>query len=100
MIKKIVWIGNPKLKEIEYNKAGYRIFVPSNKNNIKKSAGYPHIDAYSLKDNNFITLWIPLIGFTEKYTMMLAPKSHTRLHSKNKFAKKKNTYQEYFLKLF
>ena len=28
--KKIVWIGNPKLKEIEYNKAGYRIFVPSN----------------------------------------------------------------------
>ena len=89
--KKIVWIGNPKLKEIKYNKAGYRIFVPSKKkNNIKKSAGFPHIDAYSLKNNNFITLWIPLIGFSEKYTMMIAPKSHIKLHSKNKFAKKKN----------
>ena len=47
--KKVVWIGNPRLKEIKYNKAGYRIFVPSKKkSNIKKSAGFPHIDAYSL----------------------------------------------------
>ena len=95
--KKIVWVGNPKFKEIEFNKAGYRIFAPSkNKKFKKKGNGYPHIDAYNLKDNHFVTLWVPMVGFSEKYTMLIAPKSHKTLHNKNNFIKKKNYISRIF----
>ncbi len=85
--KKIVWVGSPKKGEIKFDKAGYRVFVPSKNSDgkIKKSAGLPHIDAYSKKENNFITLWIPLVGFTEKFTMMISPKSHLKSHNLDVF---------------
>ena len=65
--------------------------------NLKKGNGYPHIDAYNLKDNHFVTLWVPMVGFSEKYTMLIAPKSHKTLHNKKQFHKKKITYQEFLL---
>ena len=85
---KCVWVGSPKKREIEIDKAGYRIFLPS-KNKKNKIIGHPHIDAYSADINSFFTLWIPLVGFTEKYTMMLFPKTHIIDHKKNNFKNKK-----------
>ena len=96
--KKIVWVGSPKLKEIKFNKAGYRIFIPTKGKGeqIKKRVGFPHIDAYSESENNFVTLWIPLFGFSEKYTMMIAPQSHKINHSPEKFDLKKNYISRIF----
>ena len=100
--KKIVWVGSPRLKEIKFNKAGYRIFIPtkSKKGQIKKSVGFPHIDAYSKERNDFVTLWIPLFGFSEKYTMLIAPKSHIRKHKSEDFDLKKNYISRIFSKKY
>lgn len=100
--KEIVWVGSPKLKEIKFNKAGYRIFTPTRnkKGQTKKSVGFPHIDAYSKKKNNFVTLWIPLFGFSEKYTMMIAPKSHIIKHKSENFDLKKNYISRIFSKKY
>ena len=82
--KKIVWVGNPKLNEIKFNCAGYRIFPPS-KNKDKKSISLDeyHIDSYNNDPKSFITIWIPICGLSEKFTMDIIPKSHLIDH-KNK----------------
>ncbi len=56
------------------NYAGFRIVKP----NSKKVAGF-HSDHYNLKDFRF-TLWVPLIGFTKKYTLKMIPASHLKKH--------------------
>ena len=80
--KKIIWVGNPKYNEIKYNCAGYRIFPPS-KNKLTNTASNYHIDSYNDDYNSFITLWIPLYGFSEKCTMQVIPTSHLMDYNKN-----------------
>ena len=72
----IFWIGSPKKKQVKLNAAGFRLVRPEK----KKDGGTEHIDAYTKDSKAFFTLWIPLIGFGEKYTLKIAPKSHLLNH--------------------
>ena len=76
----VYWVGSIKKKEIIKNKIGFRIVRPSK----KKESGIEHTDAYSNNFKSFITIWIPIIGFKQKYTLRYAPKSHLIDHPKEK----------------
>lgn len=56
------------------NYAGFRIVKPKS----QKVAGY-HSDHYNLKNFRF-TAWVPLVGFSNKYSLKLLPGSHLIKH--------------------
>tara|TARA_B100001175_G_scaffold317925_1_gene337666 strand:- start:6060 stop:6791 length:732 start_codon:yes stop_codon:yes gene_type:complete len=56
------------------NYAGFRIVKPKS----QKVAGY-HSDHYNLKNFRF-TAWVPLVGFSNKYSLNLLPGSHLIKH--------------------
>ena len=86
--KAITWVGLHKRGEIKKNHTGFRISRPiqSKRKNINDVAGV-HIDLNSggerLKKEDLVTLWIPIIGFSKKYTLNLFSKTHTLNHAKN-----------------
>lgn len=82
---KILWVGSLKKNEIKKNKIGFRIVRP-HKND---ESGVVHTDSYSKFLDSFITLWIPLIGFNNLYTLRYAKKSHHLNHQKNKIKQTK-----------
>jgi hypothetical protein len=81
---KITWVGSAKKGQIKNNLIGFRIARPI-KN--KKDAASEHIDAYNFDKKSFLTIWIPLVGFTKKYTLKLYPGSHNLEHSLSQFKK-------------
>ena len=84
------------------NYAGFRIVEP----NSDKVAGY-HSDHYNLQNFRF-TMWVPLIGFNNKYSLKLITGSHYYKHSKKQIVKNKfgsarlfnNLYLKKFSKAF
>ena len=84
------------------NYAGFRIVEP----NSNKVAGY-HSDHYNLQNFKF-TMWVPLIGFSNKYSLKLITGSHYYKHSKKQIVKNKigsarlfnNSYLKKFSKAF
>jgi len=82
---KILWVGSLKKNEIKRDKIGFRIVRP----NKKDESGVVHTDSYSEFSDSFITLWIPLIGFNNLYTLRYAKKSHHSNHQKNKITQSK-----------
>ena len=96
---KIVWVGSAKKKQIKNNEAGFRIARPG----VNSDAALEHIDLYNKDDKSFLTLWIPLIGFSSKYSLKLYPGTHKMIHNLKNF-KNKTRYisrvfkKEYFTK--
>jgi hypothetical protein len=86
--KAVTWIGLLKKKELKIDHTGFRISRPEQlkKKNIKDVAGV-HIDLYTggerLEFDDLVTLWVPIIGFTKKYTLNLYSKTHKLNHGKN-----------------
>ena len=74
----VLWIGNMKRKEILKDKIGFRVVRPGKED----ESGTIHTDSYSRNFDSFITIWIPLIGFSRKYTLRYAKKSQLNSHSK------------------
>ena len=78
------WIGDlKKKKQLKYHATGFRIARPDVERNsdvapmhIDKNAG----GIINKTNDLLITIWIPLIGFSNKYTLKLSPKSHKVLH--------------------
>ena len=69
----IKWVGSLKNKDIKNNVVGFRISRPSVKN--KKDATGVHIDLHVggkiCNDKNvLITIWVPLIGFNQNYSLI------------------------------
>ena len=79
------FVGNAEKKNyIRNNAAGFRLARPKNKQDVAPE----HLDAnYGGKIiNNFSltkTIWIPIIGFSSKYTVRFAPESHKFVHNAN-----------------
>jgi ectoine hydroxylase-related dioxygenase (phytanoyl-CoA dioxygenase family) len=88
----ICWVGSPKEKQIKFNAAGFRLVRPEK----KKDGGKEHIDAYNKDTKAFFTLWIPLIGFGEKYTLKIYPKSHLHNHELKNYKKDKKYISRVF----
>ena len=90
----INWVGDLNKKELKKNATGYRIARPFNI--APKDVGGVHLDLHYggiIRKDYFatFTIWIPLNGFSEKYTLRLAPKSHLKSHS-NQFISKQKKY--------
>ena len=89
------WIGNLKKKQKIANATGYRVARPFNRK--KSDTAGMHIDLNAggiiNKDiKSTLTIWIPIVGFSKKYTLRISPKSHLRNHGKQfKKTKKKIT---------
>ena len=97
-------IRSKRKNEIKKNSCGFRIAEPN-----KKSIGI-HCDAtffskvlgQKINNKSLKSLWVPLEGFTKKYTLKVSPGSHLNVHPKNKFKKKgsyffNKTYSNKFL---
>ena len=78
------WIGDLKKKQKIKNATGYRVARPY-KNAGNDTAGV-HIDVNAggiiNKDiKSTLTIWIPIVGFSKKFTLKIAPKSHIKKHN-------------------
>jgi len=93
---KIVWVGSAKNNQIENNKVGFRIARPFN----SSDAAIEHIDSYNNDDKSFLTIWIPLIGFSKKYSLKFFPGTHKYKHSTNYFEKKTKYISRVFKKSY
>ena len=100
---RIYWIGySPKKNKIRLNSMGKPVTIPIKSQMKLNSSGFriarphylkkgndtvgPHLDVHFAGKlrNDFlalVTLWIPLIGFSSKYSLKIYPKSHKILHS-------------------
>ena len=95
-----------KNKDIKNNVVGFRISRPSIKN--KKDATGVHIDLHVggkiCNDKNvLITIWVPLIGFNQNYSLNISPKSHIKSHSIKNFVYSKtvtNVFSKDYYKKF
>ena len=83
-------------KKIDKNEIPFRIVVPKEKEYSISAAPPPHVDLNagkvikSKKKNTSpicFTLWTPLVGFSKKYTLKLAPGSHRICHPISKIEK-------------
>ncbi len=96
----IKWIGSSlKKNQIRNNYCGYRVSRPVKYN--KFDTAGPHCDIHvggriSSDKKIMITAWIPLEGFTDKYTLQLFKGSHHKLHPLNKIKKRTNTVSRIF----
>ena len=91
---KIVWVGSAKKNQIEPNKAGYRIARPK----LNSDAATEHIDSYNNDEKSFLTIWIPLIGFSKNYTLKFYPGTHMYRHFIKHFEKKSKFISRVFKK--
>lgn len=102
-------IGKSKktnIKNLKKNEVQFRIVIPKKSQKRISAAPPPHVDLNAAKITNKIvngkkvmdttnvqlTLWTPLIGFSKKYTLKLAPGSHKFNHPVNKISKSNNKY--------
>lgn len=93
------WVGNLKKKQVKRNVTGFRIARPVlYKNNIltKKDVGGVHFDLFygGRVNNNYkslMTIWCPIVGFSNKFTLNISPKSHLIKHYK-KYLSKQSIY--------
>ena len=79
------WIGNALKKQFRINSTGFRIARPMRHVKNIDAAG-PHVDvnAGGKIRNDFlaqVTMWIPIIGFSSKYTLRISPKSQKYFHN-------------------
>ena len=93
------WIGNASKKQVKLNATGFRIARPAIIKN--KDVGGVHADAmaqsFSLYVKNItnnlllsqVTMWVPIVGFSNKYTLRLAPRCHKYRHINTSLISKK-----------
>tara|TARA_B100000287_G_C20634148_1_gene781018 strand:+ start:132 stop:908 length:777 start_codon:yes stop_codon:yes gene_type:complete len=102
----LFWVGSLKDKNYKSNVIGFRISRP--KESKPKDATGVHVDLHVggkiCNDRNvLISIWIPIIGFSHKYSLKIAPKSHTYHHPIKSFIKSKtvtNIFSDRYIKKF
>jgi len=94
--KDIYWVGNPEKKEFKKNFIGFRVVRPKK----NKDAAKYHIDAYSRNDKSFVSIWVPIQGFSNLYSMGLLNGSHKIFHKKEFFNTNKKVISKIFKKKY
>ena len=82
----IKWVGNANKNQYINNASGFRIARPYKY--FKDDVGGVHTDFHyggkiRTQNNLTFTVWTPLIGFNDKYTLRISAKSHKKNHSVN-----------------
>ncbi len=98
----IKWVGSLK-NPMKKNATGFRIARPIKFST--KDVGGEHIDLHygGAKNKNqkkLFTIWCPIIGFSNSYTLRLAPKSHKMDHPFNKLSNQKKYITKVFKKTY
>ncbi len=102
----LYWVGSLRKRNIKSNVIGFRISRPQKVKN--KDATGVHIDLHvggkvCYDKNVLVSIWIPIIGFSSKYSLRFAPKSHLKNHPIKSFAKSKtvtNVFSNKYIKNF
>ena len=101
---KIKWVGSLKKNSSITNAMAFRIARPQT--SWKNDVGGEHIDLHyggSKRKNNYkslLTIWCPINGFSNKYTLRISPKSHLKKHAKSAIAKQKKYISQVFKKTY
>ena len=97
----IKWVASLKKKQIRKNVAGFRIVRPSKK--FFSDVTGKHIDinvgGKICSDKNvLLTAWTPIVGYSKRYSLSIAPGSHLPKHSPKNYIKKKKIISKIFKK--
>ena len=100
----INWVGSLEKKDsMKKNATAFRIARPKPSSDV----GGVHYDLpygrqkVPNKDHKaLVTIWCPLVGFSEKYTLKISPKSHISNHSLSKILKQKKFLSPVFDKSY
>jgi len=81
---RLIWVGDLNKSAIQENYVTYRVARP----NLSHDAVGIHLDKHvggvkNLGDKKTLTIWIPIVGFDEQYTLNLSPGSHQYAHPDN-----------------
>ena len=97
----IRWVGSLKKNSMKKNATAFRMARPHPSSDV----GGVHYDLpYGRKKipnkdyKAIMTIWCPLIGFSEKYTLKISPKSHIPKHPTNKILRQKKFLSPVFEK--
>ncbi len=99
---KIKWVGSLSADPLKQNFAGFRIVRP--KRVSEKDVGSEHLDLHyggQVHKNAYkalVTIWCPLEGFSEKFSLRISPKSHLTKHSVQAVSKQKKYVSRVFKK--
>lgn len=89
----INWVGSLKKKDsMKKNATAFRIARPrpsSDVGGVHYDLPYGRQKVPNKDHKALVTIWCPLIGFSEKYSLKISPKSHIPNHSLSKIAKQK-----------
>jgi len=106
----IKWVHSIKDNMIKTNATGFRIARPCKKNPL--DVGGVHFDLvygridHLLKNKNsidhksLVTIWCPIEGFSEKYSLRISPKSHLKNHSFSQIINQKKYLSPVFKKSY
>ena len=88
---RLIWVGDLMNDTIKENYCTFRLARPS----VYQDVGGIHLDKHvggikNLGEKNLLTLWIPIVGFDEHYTLKFAPESHQHVHPDNFIEEDKN----------
>ena len=96
---RLIWLGALSRHEILENYCAFRLARPG----ILEDVGGVHLDKNYGGEKNYeqdclLTLWVPIVGFDERYTLKIAPESHRLSHPDSFIQEDKNyislTYDE------
>ena len=78
---RLFFIGNLKEFDTKENYSSFRLARP----NISRDVGGIHVDKHAggiknIADKNLLIIWIPIVGFSQEYTLNFAPGSHKYDH--------------------
>ena len=90
-------------KKIKKNCAAYRLARPYKI--FKNDVGGAHLDLHFNNKiysnfNLLYTIWVPIIGFSKKYTLKVSPRSHKIIHNVKYFEKQKKYISKVFKKSY
>ena len=85
---RLFFIGNLKKFDSKENYCSFRLARP----NILKDVGGIHADKHAggikdIADKNLIIIWLPIVGFSQEYTLNISPGSHKYDHPESSIEK-------------
>ena len=102
---RLIWVGDLSNDNIHEDCCSSRIARPG----IYQDVGGVHLDKHvggnkNVAENNLLTLWLPIVGFDERYTLRIAPGSHKSVHPDEFIIKNKSyismTYEKSYIDNF
>ena len=81
---RLIWVGDLNKNAIQENYATFRLARPNLSHDVVGIHCDKHVGGIkNMGEKNTLTIWVPIVGFDEKYTLNLSPGSHQYTHPDN-----------------